>query len=53
MTHRWLCPHCNILLGIYKDGDLEIRYKTVRYLIKRADAVVATCRKCGNLVKSY
>lgn len=50
MSHRWTCPHCQTLLGIRKNDDLEIRYKTVLYLIKGADEVVATCRNCGKRV---
>lgn len=52
MTHRWLCPHCHTLLGIFRDRILEIRYKAVRYVIEGATAVEATCRKCGEVVKS-
>lgn len=52
MTRLWLCPYCHNLLGIFRDRILEIRYKAVRYVIEGATAVEATCRKCGEVVKS-
>lgn len=52
MTRRWLCPQCRTLLGVFRDRVLEIRYKAVTYVVKDAAAVEATCRRCGEVVKS-
>lgn len=50
MSKNWLCPKCKTLLGIQKGPRLEIRYKTACYIITRADAVEAICRRCGRKV---
>lgn len=52
MISQWRCPHCRTLLGIFHGQDLELRYKVVAYVVKNPTLVVATCRKCGNSVKS-
>lgn len=52
MTRQWFCPRCHTLLGIFRDRDLEIRYKAVTYVVKGATSVEATCRRCGEVVKS-
>jgi RNase P subunit RPR2 len=52
MTSRWLCPRCHILLGIFRDQILEIRYKAVAYIVTNPESVETTCRRCGERVKS-
>jgi len=52
MSRNWNCPICQTLLGIRKGDEMEIRYKTVKYVVKAADSIEATCRKCGREVKS-
>lgn len=52
MTHRWICPHCRTLLGVFRDRVLEIRYKRLSYVVKDAAGVEAVCRRCGKVVKS-
>lgn len=44
---RWTCRACGLLLGIVRDGTVEIREsKATRYVLR--GSVTAECRRCGN-----
>lgn len=44
---RWTCRACGLLLGIVRDGALEIREsKATRYVLR--GSVTAECRRCGS-----
>lgn len=43
---RWTCRACGLLLGIVRDGAMEIREsKATRYVLR--GSVTAECRRCG------
>ncbi len=52
MTRQWFCPNCHILLGIFRDQLLELRYKAVTYFVEQPKSVEAICRRCGERVKT-
>ena len=41
----WRCSACGLLLGRVTGEQVEIRYKTMRYVVR--GEVSTTCRKCG------
>ncbi|MCA9604730.1 MAG: hypothetical protein KC619_04015 [Myxococcales bacterium] len=44
---RWTCRACGLLLGIVRDGTVEIREsKATRYVLR--GSVTADCRRCGS-----
>jgi hypothetical protein len=40
----WRCPSCQALLGVEREGELHLRYKTAIYVAR--GPVRAVCRRC-------
>ena len=45
MEKNWRCSECETLLGVWRNGKLQLRYKSVQYLVD--GKVVAVCRTCS------
>lgn len=45
-AQRWTCWRCGMLLGIEREGEVEVKYKDVRYTVK-GGVVSTTCRRCS------
>lgn len=41
----WRCDRCGTLLGIEREGDIELKYKDAYYRVR--GEVMARCRRCG------
>jgi len=52
MLRDWTCPACNTKLGIRNGNKMELKYKTMKYIVNGAESIEAVCRKCGRKVKS-
>ncbi len=42
---EWRCPDCGTLLGIVRNGLLEVKYKDALYTVR--GTVWTSCRRCG------
>jgi phage FluMu protein Com len=45
---EWRCRHCHILLGVWNEGKMMIRFAR-GHQYSASSPVAARCRRCGEL----